>query len=289
MLRRIFYIFSSFFSNIFKLFYANRLRVLAYHDIPDAQNFGKHINYLKANYSIISPLELFEFLEKKSHKLPKNSLIITFDDGDPSLVKNGLPILRRHKIPAIVFIITGYINGKESFWNKNVFLHELNSGKSIGEAKKRVKLLKELDNEIRLLEINGIPPYHQPQITNEDLSNLEKSNILVANHSHTHPMFDKCSAAEITQELENSRKFFEDIEIGNFETFAYPNGNWNQTSNTLIQNAGIKFAFLFDHRINSKKIDPLKISRIRTNANMTIHELKAKVSGLHPLIMHLKN
>lgn len=288
MLRRIFYVLSGFFSDLFKLIYRDRLRVLAYHDIPDAENFQKHIEYLKANYSIISALELFKFLEGKNNKLPKYSLLVTFDDGDPSLVRNGLPILDKYGIPAIVFVITGYINAKGSFWNKNVFIHELKSGKSIKEAKNRVKFLKDLDNKIRLHAIRKIPQYDQPQITSDDLFELEKSNILIANHSHTHPMFDKCSPAEINQELENSKFFFESNKIGRFETFAYPNGNWNETTNSIIEKSGIKHAFLFDHRLNSKIVNPLRISRIRTNANMSIGELKVKASGLHTLIMRLK-
>ena len=56
-----------------------------------------------------------------------------------------------------------------------------------------------------------------------------------------------------------------------------------------LKNLGMELIFLFDHKVNKKNLDPYNISRIRVDSDMTIEELKAKVSGLHPIIHHLKN
>ncbi len=287
-MRNLFYHFFSFFSNIFRCYYKTRLRVLAYHDIPKAELFSEQLKHLEKKYSIIGIPELIRYFKDEDKKLPEFPLLITFDDGDRSVLDFALPELKKHNIPACIFIITELINTNKTFWNKEVFSIEIKKGKSYAEARKKVEDLKLVSNKDRLQLIKKYSPVYQNQLSTKDLKVFENSRIFIGNHSHTHPMFNKCTKDEIVDELNKSKKFFDNSKVGNFQVFAYPNGNWDDVTEQILRTNDIKLAFLFDHKINAKQINPLRISRIRTNADMGVHELKVKVSGLHSLIQKLK-
>ena len=287
-MRNLFYYFLSVFSDIFRRFYKTRLRVLAYHDVPKAELFAKQLKHLEKKYSIIGIPELLEYFNSEDKKLPDFPLLITFDDGDRSVLDYALPELTKHNIPACIFIITELINKNKTFWNKVVFSNEIKKGNSYARSRKKVNDLKLVSNMERLQLIKEYAPVYQNQLRTEELRFFENKNLFVGNHSHTHPMFNKCTEDEIMAELNNSKDFFKNSNVGNFQVFAYPNGNWDNASEDLLKTNDIKLAFLFDHKINAKQINPLRISRIRTNADMSVNELKVKVSGLHSVIQKIK-
>lgn len=156
------------------------------------------------------------------------------------------------------------------------------------EIRKQINYLKKVSNKERLQTLDNYPPLIQTQLSTEDLYYMQENGMFIGNHTHSHPMLDNCTETEIQNELNSSKILFNEWNIKGFEVFAYPNGNWNPLSEKLLKRNGVKLAFLFDHKLNSSKISPLRISRISTNANMSLAELKVKVSGLHSLISHYR-
>lgn len=80
----------------------------------DINDFKKQLNYLKNNnYKILTMNEFNDWLDKKI-TLPKKSVLITIDDGamGTSLINGNklIPILEEYKIPASLFLITGWWN-----------------------------------------------------------------------------------------------------------------------------------------------------------------------------------
>lgn len=246
--------------------------------------FEKQIKYLKLNYNILSPQQLVEGIEKMK-ELPKNPLFITFDDGDVSNYTNAFPILKKHGIPAILFIITELINTDKPFWWDEI---EYYLGKSV--ATKKVWDIKKLPNLERQryldnLRINGEkPPLKYPQLTTNQLKEMQREGIFIANHSHTHPMFDKCTPEELNKELEKSYTKLHELGF-NPELFAYPNGNFSPLAEARLKENGIKYSFLFDHKINKGEINPLRISRLIVNDNTPLWKFKLILSGLHSRIL----
>ncbi len=287
-MRNLFYFFFALLSEFSRYYYRKRLRVLAYHNIPDAELFAKQLKHLKSKYNIIGVPELLDNFKYENKNLPDFPLLITFDDGDRSVLEYALPELKKNNIPACIFIITELINSDKTFWNKEVFNNEIKNGRSYDESRKTVNDLKLVSNTKRLQLIEDYLPVFQPQLKTAELKILENANVFIGNHSHSHPMFDKCTQDEIADELNNSKIFFENAKIGDFHVFAYPNGNWDHSSESMLKSHNINLAFLFDHKINPKNINPMRISRIRTNADMSVDELKVKVSGLHSLIQQFK-
>ncbi len=73
-------------------------------------NFEKHLKYLmKHNFRVISAEEFLQ-ASQIGKRLPANSVIITFDDGDEAFYTKVYPLLLKYQIPAAVFVITGWID-----------------------------------------------------------------------------------------------------------------------------------------------------------------------------------
>jgi len=277
----------STFHFLFKRKYADRLRVLAYHTVPDEMAFEKQVIYLKSNYTIISIEDLQSHFRKKT-PIPKNSLLITFDDGDISVLEKGLPILKKYNLNSCLFIITGLINSSTDVWIKQVEAKEMKEGKSYLEAREVVEHLKEISNTERLEIIKNYPEVSRQQLTTEDLMEMTRQGMFIGNHTHTHPMLDKCTSEEIGKELRDAKEIFKALQLSGYNVFAYPNGNTDEKTTKVLKDFGMELVFLFDHKINQKKMDPLNISRIRVDSDTGMTEFKAKVSGVHPYIFNLK-
>lgn len=287
-MRKFYYSFLSIFSGVIRIFFSRNLRVLAYHKVHDRTRFSKQIAYLKSRYNVIDIATLKETIKDKSKKLPKNVLLITFDDGDKNTLDKALPVLMEHKISSCIFIVTEYINTNNSFWWDRIKENE-KSNKSYKEIRKKINHLKAVSNKERLESLKNYSGVEKEQLNTEDLYYMQKNRMFVGNHSHSHPMLDRCTETEIQKEMDSSRFLFDKWDLPGFGVFAYPNGSRNQLSEKLLKKNDIQLAFLFDHKLNPARISPLRISRIKTNANMPVSELKVKVSGLHSLFSKYKN
>jgi poly-beta-1,6-N-acetyl-D-glucosamine N-deacetylase len=271
---------------------AGKFRILAYHSIDDVQNFESHIIYLKKNYNIIGLKEL-EFYQESSCIIPNESLLITFDDGDKSIFTKALPILKKHNVPAICFIITELIDTDKPFWWDEIeyYLGKEKGNEKVWEIKtwpniERVNFLKELRGNSNYKRLSHI------QLTTSQINVLECQGIAIANHSHTHPMFDRCSDEELEQEIIESKIILSSLK-SHPNIFAYPNGNYSDNSEKILNKNRIKLAFLFDHKINKGIINPMRISRLRINDSTPMWKLKFILSGWHskllPVIKKIAN
>lgn len=92
--------------------------VLEYHYINNDQgsslfvrpeNFERQMKYLKQHqYHVIS---LDEFIEgrRQGKSFPRNTVVITFDDGREDNYTAAYPILKKYGFPATIFVITGRV------------------------------------------------------------------------------------------------------------------------------------------------------------------------------------
>ena len=216
-------------------------------------------------------------------------VLVTVDDGDISFYRHMFPLLREYKIPAILFVITGLIDTKTPFWwDEMVYLLGPEEGeKKVWEVKgwpnhKRVAYLQSLRQS------SGKPPMEQLQLTTDQLLEMQEAGVTIANHSHTHPMFDQCTEAELREEFRNSRAFFEQRGLKGWELFAYPNGNHSPLTEKVAREEGIAYAFLFDHQLPGKKVNPYRISRLSVTDQTSTNKLHFILSGWHTKVLPIR-
>jgi peptidoglycan/xylan/chitin deacetylase (PgdA/CDA1 family) len=239
-------------------------KILTYHNFENVSNFEKQLQVVS--------------------RLPK--VLVTTDDGDLSFYTKAFPLLVKYNIPTILFIIPSLIGTEQPFWWNEVYYY---LGKAAGNQK--IKELKSISNQERIDDLNKLrnnadkPLLKQQQLTVEQLHEMQNKGILIANHSFTHPMFDQCSEAEIRSELRKTKVFFDENKLNGYAYFAYPNGNHNSVSEKVLQEEGIAFAFLFDHKISKGKRNPLRISRLSIDECTPIWKLRLILSGLHSKLL----
>jgi peptidoglycan/xylan/chitin deacetylase (PgdA/CDA1 family) len=94
---------------------ARRGRILAYHSIGTPswgvndvrpREFERHLQLAADDgWSFATPAEVMAEPEKQL-------LALTFDDGVTSVLTNAAPVLRHHGIPATMFVVSGWADGK---------------------------------------------------------------------------------------------------------------------------------------------------------------------------------
>lgn len=96
-----------------------RLRVLTYHRFGPgrrapfcvgAAQFEREMAFLARTGRAVTLAQLRGFLGGRRN-LDNGAVLVTIDDGDPSVREVALPILRRHGVPAVLFTLAGAPEG----------------------------------------------------------------------------------------------------------------------------------------------------------------------------------
>ncbi|PIQ82384.1 MAG: hypothetical protein COV76_03990 [Candidatus Omnitrophica bacterium CG11_big_fil_rev_8_21_14_0_20_64_10] len=93
--------------------------ILAYHRVapePDRttptlapEAFDRQMNWIARNRRPVGLADWVGRIEQKK-PIPVNEVVVTFDDGTADLYPHAFPILKRHRIPALIFLITGMLD-----------------------------------------------------------------------------------------------------------------------------------------------------------------------------------
>ncbi|UCG51989.1 MAG: polysaccharide deacetylase family protein [Candidatus Latescibacterota bacterium] len=74
-----------------------------------ASSFDRQMTYLKKHgYESVDLSDLYDW-QRGRKKLPSKPVVITFDDGDRSVLEFGYPILERHGFKATLFVVTSRV------------------------------------------------------------------------------------------------------------------------------------------------------------------------------------
>jgi len=119
---------------------------------PDT--FDAQMAYLReSGYRIVTFTDLENYFRDKK-PLPRNPIILSFDDGWKDQYKYAFPILKKHGYPATFFIFTNSIDHK-SFFSLDQLKEMLAAGMSIGSHSRSHPYLTQVSSEDALWrEIN---------------------------------------------------------------------------------------------------------------------------------------
>ena len=102
---------------------------LMYHSVPDLLKarfvnpqwaippdvFDKQLSLLKQRCNVVSLAQAVAWMQSKG-SLPGRAVVLTFDDGYLDNLEVAAPLLRWHRLPATVFVATGYVDRQEPQW-----------------------------------------------------------------------------------------------------------------------------------------------------------------------------
>lgn len=79
--------------------------------------FDEQMAYVKANYDVVPVCTLVQRLVS-GQALGERVCSVTFDDGWRDNFEHALPVLRRHGVPATIFLATNFMAGGPWFWEE---------------------------------------------------------------------------------------------------------------------------------------------------------------------------
>lgn len=204
--------------------------------IPEATFVGYLSDLRKNGWQVI---DLATFLQGLSepHILPERSVLLTFDDGYRSMLTVVLPLLRRFRYPAVLFVPTGFI-GKYNAFDK------------------------------------GIEP-EEAMCNWNDLQQLERHGVSVQSHGVTHSHFSGLNSVRQREELAWSKTQLENGLGKHVDVIAYPYGDGGrdpQALSQLVQRAGYRAACLYGGGVNELPImNRYRLPRVAMGADTDLH------------------
>ncbi len=221
------------------------LIILYYHSINNNKinKFNKQIKYLASNFNLVNG-------SFSNIKFNYQNILITFDDALLSVKTNGLPILKKYRVPCIIFVPTGLL-GKEPSWE--VYREKLNIEDRIMSEQELLTIVKEYD-------------------------------VILGSHTHTHKDLKKVNENILEQELILSKKTLEIVSNINVNNFSFPYGSYNDDIIKKIINLGYHRIFSSKPEIINYNIHQNTFGRVSVNPEDYFLEYWLKVNGAYSWI-----
>ena len=192
--------------------------------------FRQHLQYLEmTGYNVIPLRHLYEYVTGKRASLPRNAVVITFDDGWRSTYTEAFPELQKRKFPFTVFIYP----------------------KIIGQTSNALTW-----KQIRTMADAGV-----------DIQSHSLSHPYLTRRRHS-ALSDADYNAWLKRELVESKRQLEK-ETGHTVSFlAYPYGDYDAKLVNAVQEAGYSAALTCDFGRVHRASDPLRMKRFVVDQHM---------------------
>ena len=269
--------------------------------------FEELCNHLAESYNVISSSELVEARINKK-PLPENSVVLTFDDGYESNYALAWPILRRLKLPATIFLVSGYLDKVLLPWYIRLEMALKRTSKLSVQGLplrtscdkfgtyvnlcQRMKdspwvqsmaLLESIEDEleVHLQPSDHLPPALRP-MSWDMARELQASGLIeLGGHTHTHPVLGRCTEEVARFEVETCAERLR-AELGHTATsFAYPNGrpqDFNVATIEALKQSGFTSAYSMVSSFVAP--DPDLFALPRYGSPESTHIMEAMLSGV---------
>jgi peptidoglycan/xylan/chitin deacetylase (PgdA/CDA1 family) len=215
----------------------NKIQILMYHQVGnfpamsthratycDHRRFAIQMRYLKwAGYQVLSMSEAVLCLTNLK-AVPKNAVVLTFDDAYENFYEYALPQLQRYDFPATVYAISGML-GKNASW----------------------------------LSEDGHDP--APLMGAARLRELHSYGIEIGSHSASHLRLAGLDTAKLRAEVTDSKRMLEDALGHRVVHFCYPYGSHDLRTMHAAAEAGYLSATTCERAPATPANDPLALPR----------------------------
>lgn len=266
------------------------------------RQFDSQMRYLREHLRPISLNDVIAHIEQGT-PLPPDSVAVTFDDGFADTYRYAFPVLRRYRIPATIFVSTGYVESGEPFWFElaSYLLYRLppqslelpdgtrlpagDSWKDRTASLRRAhSIFKDLPNATRLQILNDWKhrhadalihgaTLHSRPISWSQIIEMSASGIYFGSHTVSHPNLTRVTDEDLSRELTGSKYALESKLQQPVETIAYPIGTPSAFNARVISAARahqFKLGLTYVSGANNLPItNPLALNRHGIGLGMT--------------------
>ena len=268
---------------------AETVPAIAQQPAMPTQVFERQIRYVAAHYTVLAVEDLVDRMT--SGRVPRDAVAITFDDGYGDNLTHAAPILARYRVPATVFLATGFIGTGEVPWYDRLAVavklttrpslsspseEELPLGSvtarvvALARLQAYLKTLAEeqfqtaLASVIEELGVSGDPSAKDAMLSWDDVLALRGLGFRIGAHTVTHPILSRLSLERAREEVLNSRRAIEAAVGVAPRAFAYPNGgqaDYTPAVVELVRAAGFTCAVTTRFGMNTKTTSPWELCR----------------------------
>ena len=222
--------------------------------------FGKH-------YSFVD-LAAVKAAARRAQALPARALLVTFDDGWADTEEYALPVLRRRRCPAAVFVVSSAVGASHGFWQERI-VRAWRGGADPGalvsawrhagidadpppenwqssdSVRRLIARLRPLVPSARLAlveQLEGEAPTGRPEmLTHDQLRSLHRAGIAIGAHGVTHEALAE-TASGIGELRESKAQLSELLDGAPIETMSFPHGSYD---GELLRAAAADFELVF--------------------------------------------
>lgn len=234
--------------------------------------FSRQLAILKQYFCVLPLPEAMARAQQQ--QLPKNTVVITIDDGFADCYDFVFPLLQQHQLSATFFISTAGLE-QGYLWENQIsqaICQAPVSLKSVKVCAQEFSLASEEERRhslTQLLELvkyqslsgrqqsidallaqTGQPVMQHQFVTEQQLQLMHQAGMTIGAHTVHHPILALESDEQALQEIAQSKARLEQITGSPIEYFAYPNGKFGVdfTGNhcDMVQQLGFSAAFSTD-------------------------------------------
>jgi peptidoglycan/xylan/chitin deacetylase (PgdA/CDA1 family) len=275
--------------------------------VTDPKIFKMLLIYLShLGYSFVSLNDLVAILGKS--KLARVAAV-TFDDGYRDLYQEAYPILKKLNIPFTLFLTTAAVNSDKLIWMHKLYIslnkisHEkrkkllsqyitVNSKeKLIGLFIQKLFSLSDVDllHKIvrKVAEESGINADDESLLANalylseEHILDMSSNGLSVETHGHKHIPLSILDREEKISEILTSMNFIENKFHRRPRFFAFPFGNADGSSETLIKSLGLDAIFLIKRRLCGFESNLFSLPRLSARYDMNLIEFSNQLTRMY--------
>lgn len=238
-----------------------------------AERFREVCRWLKDWFDVL-PLD--EALRRlKLGNLPSRACAITFDDGYADNFDVALPILREFRLPATVFVATGFLDGGR-MWNDTVIeairRSPLPSIDLVGTPAARlgclqldgdhivrrrlidsvIRSIKYLEHAERLEWVQALAERSAAELPTDlmmssmQVQQLYGAGLQIGAHTDSHPILARMKRSAAKREIARGKERLEALLGDRVDLFAYPNGrpaqDYSEESVEVVRELGFQGA-----------------------------------------------
>jgi peptidoglycan/xylan/chitin deacetylase (PgdA/CDA1 family) len=254
--------------------------------------FEGQMSYLARNYRVLSLAEILNRIQQ-GLEIEPYTIAITFDDGYRDNFTHAHAVLRKYRLPATLFVATGYIGADRMMWNDQLSWAFKQTDRShckleLGNRHLEFSLHSPADKisslNLMLETLKSIPEDEKSRIVDSIVTDLTRERTSldgvmltwrelrkmveegwdVGSHTVNHVVLTRVTAAVVKDELGQSKQILEKELQRPISLFAYPNGkepDFNLSTKELVRQIGYKAAATTVEGLNDRNSDPWKIRR----------------------------
>jgi len=318
-----------------RYFNRDKIVILMNHGVTDREigvwtqlssaRFEEQMRYIGRHYHPIALSEAVAMLRKEKPMVP-NSIVVTFDDGFRNNRTIAYPILRKHNIPATIFLTTSFVDRGGQYegflWTDYIYLllmstaetmldvNDLGLGQlDISDHNKKYQAkdaicgaLKRIpyQEKARIIEAirSRLKCAINPQISEpflplgwDEIKEMSESGLVsFGAHTVTHEILTQLPHSVMRDEINQSQEALERNLSEKVEYFAYPNGTMADFNEGIKRIVAEKFgcALTTIEGLNRAGCDMYELKRVNIGNDMGLSEFKMTLSGTAFMLRRLR-